>query len=189
MLEARLATQSLTADDALDLPVPDGLLGYELVDGRPVPVMPSSLLHGRLVVQVVYRLEQHVRERGLTGRVFSDAGFVLGLPNDPERMRSPDVMYVDGGKLEGLDPQRVFRGVPDLVVEIDLTSGKKPGGQRRILDYLEAGVRLVWAIDPHSRTATAYRPDGSARLLRPTDALDGEAVLPGLRLALEELFG
>jgi Uma2 family endonuclease len=188
--EVRLATKPnfFTADEVQKLPVPGDALGYELVDGQPVLVMPASLLHGRLIVEVAYRLEKHVREHGLPGSVFSDAGVVLGLRRDPERLRGPDVMYVERTKLEGHDPERVFRGIPDLAVEIDLTSAKKPGGQQRILDYLEAGVRLVWAIEPQTRTAMVYMPDGSARLLRDEDVLDGEDVVPGFGLPLSELF-
>ena len=180
---------TLTADDVLEIPVPDGLIGYELVDGRAVPVTPASLVHGRLIVEVAYQLERHVRDHQLPGIVLSDAGFVLGLARDPERMRGPDVAYVDKGKLEGHDPERIFRGIPDLAVEIDLTSGKKPGGQQRIVEYLEAGVPLVWAIDPHSRSAMVYHPDGSARLLRTNEALEGEDVVPGFHLELNDLFG
>ena len=51
---------------------------------------------------------------------------------DPERMREPDVIYIERSKLEGQDPERLLRVIPDLVVEIDLTSAKKPGGQQRI---------------------------------------------------------
>jgi hypothetical protein len=46
----------------------------------------------------------------------------------------------------------------------------------------------VWVIAPRTRTATTYRPDGSARLLRAHEALDGEDVLPGLRVPLADLF-
>jgi Uma2 family endonuclease len=189
--EAAVATHphALTADDLLELPVPEGILGYELVDGRLVPVMPPSLLHAELVAVVTAMLFNHVRDQRLPGKVFTDGGFVLGLGRDPERMRQPDVVYVQRSKLEGHDPKRVFRGVPDLAVEIDLTSGKKPGGQQRIVEYLEAGVRLVWAIDPESRTAMIYHPDRSARLVAADEALDGEDVVPGFRLELRELFG
>jgi Uma2 family endonuclease len=88
-----------------------------------------------------------------------------------------------------VNPERVFRCVPDLAVEVDLTSGRKPGGQQRVLDYLEAGVPLVWVIDPRSRSAMVYRPDGSAELIRPEGALDGAEVVPGFRLELASLFG
>jgi Uma2 family endonuclease len=58
-----------------------------------------------------------------------------------------------------------------------------------VRDYLEAGTRLVWVLAPGARTATVYRADGSARLLREGDHLDGEDVLPGLVIPLAELFG
>jgi Uma2 family endonuclease len=190
-MEARVAADHkvLTADDVLDLPDPEGGTGWELVDGQLVPVMPASFVHGELIAEVCRRLGNHVREHGLPGRVASDPGVVLGLRRDPERMRGPDVIYIGLSKLVAQDPERFLRAIPDLAVEIDLTSARKPGGQQRVLDYLEAGVRLVWAIDVHSRTAMAYRPDGSARLIRADEALDGEEVVPGFRLPLAELFG
>lgn len=181
---------ALTADDVLDLPVPAGLIGYEFVDGHPVPVTPASLIHGQLIVDVASRLLAHVRTVDVSGAVLSDTGFVLGLARDPERMRAPDIAYVAGAKMDvDLDPVRFMRCAPDLAIEIDLTSGKNPGGQQRILDYLEAGTRMVWAIDVHSRTATVYRPDGTARLVRADEALEGEEVLPGFRMSMSELFG
>jgi Uma2 family endonuclease len=60
--------------------------------------------------------------------------------------------------------------------------------QQKVRDYLEAGARLVWVIAPEARSVTVYRPDGSARLVRDPDSLDGEDVLPGLTLSLSELF-
>ena len=179
---------AITVDDVLDLPLPNGVSGYEFVDGRPVPVMVASPIHGELIVKVAALLWHYVKQNDLPGKVWSDAGFVLGLRRDRERMRGPDVSYIRAEKTEGMNPERLFRGVPDLAIEIDLTSAKKPGGQQRVVDYLEAGVQMVWVIDPHSRTATVYHSDGSARLLRDAEALDGEDVVPGFVLRLAELF-
>ena len=46
----------------------------------------------------------------------------------------------------------------------------------------------MWVIAPQAGSATVYRPDGSARLVREPEALDGENVLPGLWISLGELF-
>jgi hypothetical protein len=43
-------------------------------------------------------------------------------------------------------------------------------------------------IAPSAKSATLYRADGSARLLREDDNLDGEDALPGLLIPLSELF-
>lgn len=83
--------QLLSADDVLDLPLPDGIEGYEFIDGEPVPVMAASPVHGELIVAVAARLYEHVRKMQLPGKVYSDAGFVLGLRRDRERMRAPDI--------------------------------------------------------------------------------------------------
>ena len=60
--------------------------------------------------------------------------------------------------------------------------------QQRIQDYLDAGTQLVWVIHLETTAATVYHADGSARLLRESDVLDGEDVLPGLKIPLRELF-
>lgn len=183
------STAAFTADDILGLPLPNGVSGYELVDGQPVPVMPASRIHGRLIVRVGYLLERHVREHELTGTVLSDAGFVLGLRRDAERMRGPDVAYIERNKIEANpDPERLLRCTPDLAIEIDLTSAKKPGGKQRIAEYLEAGTRLVWAIDPRTRTATVHRPDGSVDVVHEHETLDADDVVPSFRMRLRDLF-
>ena len=60
--------------------------------------------------------------------------------------------------------------------------------QQKVRDYLDAGARLVWVLAPQAKSATVYRADGSARLLREQDALDGENVLPGLTILLRDIF-
>jgi Uma2 family endonuclease len=177
-------------DDLLDIPVPDELSGYELVDGKLVPVTPASPLHGELIVAVVVRLHAHISQHSIAGKVYTDAGFVLGLRRDPRRLRGPDIAFVSGKKLlEHGDPGEHFaRFVPDLAIEIDIAGGRKPGGLQRIRDYVESGVPLTWAIHPRSRTATVYRRDGTVSELDQHGVLDGEDVVPGFLLPLETLF-
>jgi Uma2 family endonuclease len=180
----------LDPDDVLDLPLPDGVSGYELVDGKLAPVSPASLDHGWLIVEVGRRLANFVEEQGVPGRVYADAGFVMRLPWDDRRLRGPDVAFVTEETLARFgDPgPRFARFVPELAVEIDVSGGRKPGGRQRIRDYLHAGVRLVWDIHPHTRSATVYRQDGSAVELSGADGLDGEDVVPGFLLPLATLF-
>lgn len=68
---------------------------------------------------------------------------------------------------------------PDLVAEI-LSPDDRPGEVlSKVGDWLDAGVLIVWAIDPIRREARVYRADGSQSLIESAGALDGEAVLPG----------
>jgi Uma2 family endonuclease len=54
--------------------------------------------------------------------------------------------------------------------------------------YFNHGRRLAWAINPVERNTLVYRSAEADRLLRVTDALEGEDVLSGFRLPLTELF-
>jgi Uma2 family endonuclease len=88
----------------------------------------------------------------------------------------------------GYPSDRLGRTPPDLAVEIVSPSNRAAELQERVLDYFDAGIRLVWVIDPSSSTVTVYRAHADIRLLRGDDELDGGDVLPGFRLPLGELF-
>jgi Uma2 family endonuclease len=55
--------------------------------------------------------------------------------------------------------------------------------------WLDAGVRLVWVVDPQARLAAVHHPGGLVTVLRQDGVLDGEDVLPGFRLPLAPLLG
>jgi Uma2 family endonuclease len=132
---------------------------------------------------------EHVERRGGGRVVVGDVGFVLRVPSDPERVRAPDVAFVSPERLpSGRLPEGFLSGAPDLAVEVLSPSDNPIDIQQKVRDYLEAGARLVWVVAPQAKTLTVYRADGSARLLREQDVLDGEDVLPGFSIPAAELF-
>jgi Uma2 family endonuclease len=180
----------LLADDVLELDVPEHLRGYELVNGELVEVEVPSAAHGRLQSRLSHLLLSYIEAQGIDGEVYSETGFVLGLQHDPERLRLPDVTFVSGETLRahGGEPRGYFRGIADLVIEID-SPGRRPSIERqRLRDYFEARARLIWVIHAESGTATAYEPGRAARELGAGDVLGGEPVLAGFRLPLDRLF-
>jgi hypothetical protein len=60
--------------------------------------------------------------------------------------------------------------------------------QDKVAEYLAAGVRLVWVVDPQRRQVHRYREDGTAEVLQESDTLDGEGVVPGFRLPVADLL-
>ena len=86
-------------------------------------------------------------------------------------------------------PRWRFPGIaPDLAIEV-ISESNTPGEmQRKLRDYFAAEVRLVWYIDPRSRTAMVYTAVDNGELLTEVDVLDGGAVLPGFSLPLNKLF-
>jgi Uma2 family endonuclease len=60
--------------------------------------------------------------------------------------------------------------------------------QAKVGDYLRAGCRLVWVVDPLHRSVTTYRGLLAPQVLLVDDELDGGDVLPGLRIAVGSIF-
>ena len=183
-----MATKArLTADDLWKLG--EGDTRRELVDGEVREMAPVGGVHGEISGRIYHGLFEYVQRRGGGKVLVGDVGFVLQLPHDPERVRAPDVAFVTTARLpEGRLPRGFIRGAPDLAVEVLSPSDHSVDMQQKVRDYLEAGARLVWVTAPAARTATIYRADGSARLLREGDHLDGDDVLPGLAISLADLF-
>jgi Uma2 family endonuclease len=183
-----MATRSrLTANDLWALGEGDRKL--ELVNGRIVEMAPPGGIHGRVILRISSMLDQYLRQHGGGEALAGDVGFVLHLPTDQERVRGPDVAFVSSNRLpDGRLPEGFVQGAPDLAVEVLSPSDTSMEVQQRVRDFLEGGARLLWVIAPQARTVTVYRADGTARLLKDEEALEGEDVLPGLMIPLADVF-
>jgi Uma2 family endonuclease len=58
----------------------------------------------------------------------------------------------------------------------------------KVADWLEAGTRLVWMVDPGRRRARVYRADGSESEIGADGALEGEEVVPGFACRLDSIL-
>jgi Uma2 family endonuclease len=179
----------LRAEDVAHIPVPDDIAGYELIGGELVPVMGSWHQHAWLAFEVAKQLDEHVRAVG-AGRVLPGVWCKLAVPGDPERLYAPDIAFFTSAKANAAKNGRIFHDPPDLAVEIysETNRRKLANFAQRIRDYLDAGISLLWIIYPDARYAIAHRADGSAHIVRDTEVLIAEDVLPGFRLELAPLF-
>ncbi|MHC4938155.1 MAG: Uma2 family endonuclease [Planctomycetota bacterium] len=152
----------------------------ELVRGEFRQLIPPSFEHGRVTMRLGRRLANHVEPRGAGIVVAGDPGF--WLERDPDTVRAPDIAFVAAHRPAG--PKRgYYEGPPDLAVEV-LSPDDRPGAVReKVAEWLEAGTREVWVVDPINRTVTI----NGARTLHEDDVLTS-ALLPGLELAVREIF-
>ncbi|HET6342461.1 MAG TPA: Uma2 family endonuclease [Gemmatimonadota bacterium] len=166
--------------------LPDDGSRVELVRGQLVREPPAGFEHSSLGVEIAAILRQFVRGRALGKVVGSDAGFVLF--DEPPTVRAPDVAFVAEDRLT-FDPKGFAPLAPDLAVEIVSPSNTVSEVHVKVMDYLEAGTRVVWVVEPGSRSVTVYRSRDEIRLLTGDEELDAEPVLPGFRVNLSEVFG
>ena len=175
----------LTLEEYLALPDADER--YELVAGFIVAEPRPLPRHGWVAVRIASLLERHVRAARL-GAVSAESGFLLG--RSPDTLRGPDVAFVSRERLAAYcaSMRGYFPGPPDLAVEVLSPSDRWGELRGKVADYLAAGTRMVWVVDPERRQVTTYRALLAPRILREDDVLEGEAVVPGFSVAVAELF-
>jgi Uma2 family endonuclease len=157
----------------------------ELVRGRVVEWPPPGRKHGVVCAILCWLLETFVRNRRF-GYVTAAAGVVL--ERDPDTVRGPDVaVYEDAQSWDELHPK--YGEVPPvLAVEVLSPDDKANKVNRKLGDYLKAGVGLVWLADPEERTVTVYRKGREPQLFEASEEVTGEDVLPGLAVKIADCF-
>jgi Uma2 family endonuclease len=167
------------------LPEEDGYT-QELAEGRLVREPRPGARHGVVVGDLFRTLDSFVRDRDL-GRVVIETGFLLA--EDPPTVRGPDVAFIAAEHLPvGPVPEGFWRLAPDLAVEVVSPSDSAAEVQEKVLQYLDAGTRTVWVVQPRTRTVEVWRPGADMRVIREEETLEGGDVLPGLRLEVRSLF-
>ncbi len=160
---------------------------FELVNGRLVE-RNMSVLSSDVASEMVSVLRPFVRQRGL-GRAFAaDLGYQC-FPDDPLKVRKPDVSFVSASRWSDSFLSRGYCPIaPDLVVGVVSKHDLHEEVQVKVGEYLEAGVRVVWVIDPGARCAQMYGADGSSRRLTAGGTLEGGEVVPGFQCPLAALL-
>lgn len=178
-----VATHQVTVEEFTEMSR-EGI--WELVDGEPIELMATGGESGWTSGIFFAELLNHVRPRRLGWVLPPETGFVL-FP-DRDTVRSPDAAFVVLDRLPTL-PKGFIPLAPDLAVEVLSPSDRMADALSKITMYLEAGVRLVWLVDPETRTVSVFTPDTAPQTLRQGDTLAGGEVLPDFSLSIAEIFG
>ena len=174
----------MTADELLRTHVPNKRA--ELLRGVLVVREPAGSRHGLVTMNLGAELALYAKQTGAGGVYAAETGFKLA--SDPDTVRAPDIAFVTRERLPPPNTTGYPALAPDLAVQV-LSPGDRPGEVlAKVADWLSAGTRLVWVVDPERRLARVYRHDGSEAIVTAEGALDGEDVLPGFSCSLASIL-
>jgi Uma2 family endonuclease len=172
-----------TAQDLATMP-DDGKV-YELHNGVLIEVARSKYGQSQLAAWLIHLILSFVEQQGLGGETTgADGAAVLNEFNT----RIPDVSYISAERVRIQDRDSYIQGAPDLAIEVVSPSNSDLEMQPRAAEYLLAGARLVWIVNPSRKTVDVYLPHGTRTVFSADDVLDGGDVLPGLALSLRKVF-
>ena len=166
--------------------LPDNGFDYELVEGELVMSPKNNFQHGNICAKLLMKIGSFVEMNHLGVVCDSSTGFWMQNRN----CRAPDISFIAKARLAGLAkaPTEFFQGAPDLAIEVLSPNNARREMEERLRDFFESGAQMVWMIDPETESAEICYSLINRRLLGPGGELDGEALLPGFRCKLADLF-
>lgn len=178
------APGTATEQDLLELREKENRL-FELVDGTLVE-KSMGFQEALLAMLLGKLLDDFCRPRNLGLVTGADGAIRLA----PKLVRVPDVAFFPWDRIpDGRVPKdRIPSLGPDLAVEILSESNTPAEMARKRREYFQSGARLVWLVDPKSRSVAVFTSSDQSVTLTESDILDGGIVLPGFTLQLREFF-
>lgn len=168
------ATTQLALDDDLD---------YEIVDGEK-EVKMAGAKHGEICAQINTELGIYLKGTK-AGKVYSsNTSFQIG-----QNERMPDVSFVSSTRIppEG-SPSTKWEIPPDLAVEVISPNEVWEKVNRKVHEYLAAGVRQVWLVSQQEEEVMVYDSPTQIKVFTAADDLTSETLLPGFKCRVADLF-
>jgi Uma2 family endonuclease len=180
----RPAPGTATEEDVVKIRDRDRRL-FELIDGVLVEKV-MGYWESVLAIELGRLLGNFVRGKKL-GTLAGEAGM---LRLSPGLVRIPDLSFISRARLAHHRRARaaILPLAPDLAIEV-LSEGNTPKEMaRKIREYFDSGCRLVWLVDPRTRTVAVYNSLAKPIVFTEKQTLSGGDVLSGFRLPLRKLF-
>ena len=157
----------------------------ELVDG--VLVEKAMGYEESVLAAAIITLLSNFSQRKKLGLVAGEGGMLRLFP---EMVRIPDVSFISRSRLPGGKPPRgpMPSIPPNLAVEVLSKSNTDREMSRKLEDYFEAGVELVWFVDAVTRTIRVFTSPERFTTVKGAQTLSGGTVLPGFRVKVAEIF-
>ncbi len=163
---------------------------FEVVLGQRVELAAMSSFSNQIANRILFNLFRFL-ENNPIGTALSEALFSIPTKADPTNQRRPDVAYLSNERwpLERQAPDTdPWPVVPNLAVEVLSPNDRIRDVNNKISEYFEAGVELIWVIDPHHENASVYTAPTKVNIIECKDTLNGGSVIPGFTLPMAKLF-
>lgn len=176
-------TRPITADEFLEMEF-DG--PAELVRGEIIEMTRPGLQHGIVCGNAYALIRPWFKQDGGWFVVTNDAGILT--ERNPDTLRGPDVFAIRKSHFpEGKPPVGWTKVPPELAIEVLSEHDRWQDVLSKSTEYLNAGVREVWVIDPFARVVHVFLPDIAPVQWSRDDQLTSR-LLPGFSASVAHLF-
>ncbi|PSQ95731.1 MAG: hypothetical protein BRD55_08840 [Bacteroidetes bacterium SW_9_63_38] len=165
----------------------EGLAIEQNPDGTLLIMPPTGGSSGARNAQLTRHLTQWAENDG-TGITF-DSSTMFHLPNGAKRM--PDAAWVAEDRYHALstaEQNGIVPLAPDFVIELRSPTDRLDVLKNKLNEYIRAGIRLGWLIDPETETVTVYHDVGTTDTLDRPSVVEADTVVDGFELPMARIW-
>lgn len=156
---------------------------YEWVRGK-VEKTPRSMNQRQLFV--LRNLNQFLRKLQNTNPELGELSVETDTFFQEFLHRKPDIAYFTAAQIAAAADGE--NQIPGFVIEVISPTDNINRVTRKVREYFDAGVQVVWHIFPELQEVHIYENAKSVRIARGEDLCSAEAAVPGFVLMAEEVF-
>ena len=111
------------------------------------------------------------------------------LERKPDHLVGAHAAFITSQSLPQREtPEGYLETIPELIVEIRSKNDTAKAIAEKVVDYLQAGAKLIWVLDPAVEAVAEHRPNSQPKTVQKSDKLTCDDIIPGFRLMLTDLF-
>jgi Uma2 family endonuclease len=177
-------TKLLTAEEFLAAELGEGK--FELVRGEIVAMTPPPMPQPGLVcANIAAILWNYSRQSGHGFALSNDSAVVTA--RNPDSVRGADVCFYSHARWPRSQVGNTLP--PDVAVEVVSAGDRVTEIVRKVSEYLDTGVALVWVVYPEHHRVVVYRANADEPMTLDAGAvIENLAELPGFRCSVSDFF-
>jgi Uma2 family endonuclease len=163
---------------------------FEVILGKRVELPNMSSYSSQISNWIYFTLATYANQTQ-HGTVLSETLFGIPAKDDLEKQRRPDLAFISKSRwpIDKVAPDTdPFPAIPNLAIEVISPSDRIVEMDKKLNEYFEAGVELVWVVRPGIARVDSYTSPIKPQYFFKTDNLTAETLLPGFALPLATIF-
>lgn len=184
-----LMSQPVTTEQLLAMP--DDGVDRELIRGqlKETLLTKRDRFHSLAVARLTRLLDEWLDSAPIPGGEVHSGDVGTILRRNPDTTVGIDVALFSADVMaRQTDRTTLIEGVPLLAAEVLSPTDRHEDVRDKVLEYLAAGVRLVWIVDPYFQTVQVHQSAIPPETFNRDHHVSGGEILPGLTIAVADLF-
>lgn len=177
-------TKPISIGRFLNMPKKEDGNKYELVNGNLEKSNHNITTKELKIVKNIRKSFSKTAFAKAGGEMESETKIVLSLNSN--LVRIPDISFFTARQIADADDSNF--PIPTFVIELISSNDGTYRVEKKILEYFEAGIQVIWVVYPEIKQVKVYTSPKTVTINYDDDICSGAPVIPDIKISVHEIF-